>query len=98
MKNERLISNLNITKRKRKVSKNKEIKQSRRNVDNEKCKNVNIIFGLDNGATGTISCITVYPDNSYDIFFQKTPFYITSDYHQSTIQYIARIDWKKLKN
>ena len=98
MKNDRLISNLNITKRKRTVSKNKEIKLFRKSVDNEKCKNVNVIFGLDNGATGTISCIAIYPDNTYDIFFQKTPHYITSDYHQSSIQYIARIDWKNLKN
>ena len=98
MKNDRLISNLNITKRKRTVSKNKEIKLFRKSVDNEKCKNVNVIFGLDNGATGTISCIAIYPDNTYDIFFFIFSHYITSDYHQSSIQYIARIDWKNLKN
>jgi hypothetical protein len=93
----RLKSNLNITKRKKAVNKNKSVISSRKTANDIKCKDVNIIFGLDNGATGTISSIVQYPDNSFDIFFQKTPSYNVMDYQQN-IQYIARIDWKKLKN
>ena len=91
---ERSKSNLNIGIRKKKAKKNKEVTSSRRNANDEKCIGVNILFGLDNGATGTISSIVKYPDGSYEIFFQKTPSYITMDYQQ-TIQHIARIDWKK---
>lgn len=94
---DRTKSNLNISVRKKQAKKTKAVTTSRKNANNEKCKDVNIIFGLDNGATGTISSIIKYPDNSYDIFFQKTPSYTAMDYQQ-TIQYIARIDWKILKN
>lgn len=97
MTDERLKSNLNISKRKKTVKKTKEINISRKNANKEKCEDANIIFGLDNGATGTISSIVKFPDNSFKIFFQKTPSFITLDYQQS-IQHIARIDWKKLKN
>ena len=94
---DRSKSNLNITRKKRKSKKLKAIQTSRRASNDAKVSGANIIFGLDNGATGTISCIVKYPDNKYDIFFQKTPSYNAMDYQQN-IQYIARIDWKKLKN
>lgn len=97
MNEDRNLSNLNITKRKKKIKKTKSIITSRRNANKEKTLDVNIIFGLDNGATGTISSIIIYPDKSNEIFFEKTPSYTSLDYQQS-IQYIARIDWKKLKN
>ena len=93
---DRSKSNLNITRKKKRSKKLKTISSSRRASNDAKVKGANIIFGLDNGATGTISCVVKYPDDSYDIFFQKTPSYNTLDYQQS-IQYIARIDWKKLK-
>ncbi|WP_413854047.1 hypothetical protein [Candidatus Ruminimicrobium bovinum] len=96
MTEDRSKSNLNIKKRKSRNKKIKSITSSRRMSNNAKIAGANIIFGLDNGATGTISCIVKYPNNDYDIFFQKTPSYTALDYQQS-IQYIARIDWKKLK-
>lgn len=96
MMEDRSKSNLNITRKKKRSRKLKAISSSRKASNNAKIKGANIIFGLDNGATGTISCIVKYPDNKYDIFFQKTPAYNTLDYQQ-TIQHIARIDWKKLK-
>ena len=90
-------SNLNIKKRKQTIKKKSSVISSRRKADNLKISNANIIFGLDNGATGTISCIIKYPDDSYKIYFEKTPADNVLDYQQ-TIQYIARINWKKLKD
>lgn len=90
-------SNLNIKKRKQTIKKKSSVISSRRKADDLKVENANIIFGLDNGATGTISCIIKYPDDSYKIYFQKTPADNVMDYQQS-IQYIARINWKKLKD
>lgn len=93
---DRSKSNLNIKNKKRRNKKRRAITSSRKASNNAKIAGSNIIFGLDNGATGTISCIVKYPDNKFDIFFQKTPSYTVLDYQQS-VQYIARIDWKKLK-
>ena len=90
-------SNLNIKKRKQTIKKKRSVISSRRKENDLKISHANIIFGLDNGATGTISCITKYPDSTYKIYFQKTPADNVLDYQQ-TIQYIARINWKKLKN
>lgn len=97
MTEDRTKSNLNITKKKRRSKKLKAILTSRRASNDAKVNGANIIFGLDNGATGTISCIVKYPDNKYNIFFQKTPSYNALDYQQN-VQYVARIDWKKLKS
>ena len=90
-------SNLNIKSRKRTSRVKRSVISSRRKANDLKIANANIIFGLDNGATGTISCITKYPDDTYKIYFEKTPADNVLDYQQ-TVQYIARINWKKLKD
>ena len=96
MTEDRLKSNLNIKSKKLRRRKRKAITSSRKASNDAKIDGANILFGLDNGATGTVSCIVKYPNGTYDIFFQKTPSHITLDYQQN-VQYIARIDWKKLK-
>ena len=93
---DRTRSNLNIKQRKKQTTKKRSLATSRRKANDEKVKGANIIFGLDNGATGTIACIVNY-NNNFEIFFEKTPSNLVMDYQQE-IQYIARIDWKKLKN
>ncbi len=90
-------SNLNIKKRNQTSKKRRSVISSRKKEDDLKISNANIIFGLDNGATGTISCIIKYPDSVYQIYFEKTPADNVMDY-QKTPQYIARINWKKLKD
>ena len=71
--------------------------KKRRDDDLEKVLNSDIIFGLDNGATGTISCLIPYDKNNIKIYFEKTFSHVDLDY-QKDINYIARIDWEKLKD
>ena len=90
-------SNLDIKNQKRKRKKASSLIKKRRDDDLEKVLNSDIIFGLDNGATGTISCLIPYDKNNIKIYFEKTLSHVDLDY-QKDINYIARIDWEKLKD
>ncbi len=91
---DRTKSNLKIKERKQKNNKIKNIKKTRSDLTKQLIKNANIIFGLDNGSTGTIACINKLDDK---LFFQKTPAKLEYDYTKD-IKYINRIDIIKLKN
>ena len=90
-------SNLDIKNQKRKRKKVSSLIKKRRDDDLEKVLNSDIIFGLDNGATGTVSCLIPYDKNDIKIYFEKTFNHVDLDY-QKDINYIARIDWEKLKD
>ena len=90
-------SNMDIKNQKRKRKKVSSLIKKRRDDDLEKVLNSDIIFGLDNGATGTISCLIPYDKNNIKIYFEKTFSHVDLDY-QKDINYIARIDWEKLKD
>jgi len=89
-------SNLSVKKIGKKKRKANDEKAMRRKLDIEKAKGANIIFGLDNGATGTVSCIIPYSDDDIDVHFSKTFANLEMDY-QKDLQKIARIDWQNLK-
>lgn len=86
-------SNLKIKQYKRKNQKRNSIKSNRKKQQKEKLQNVNIIFGLDNGSSGTIACVIPVLNK---IFFQKTPAKQYLDYTKE-IQYISRINHIQLK-
>ena len=90
-------SNLDIKNQKRKRKKVSSLIKKRRVDDLEKVLNSDVIFGLDNGATGTVSCLIPYDKNNIKIYFEKTFSHVDLDY-QKDINYIARIDWEKLKD
>ena len=90
-------SNLDIKNQKRKRKKVSSLIKKRRDDDLEKVLNSDVIFGLDNGATGTVSCLIPYDKNNIKIYFEKTFNHVDLDY-QKDINYIARIDWEKLKD
>lgn len=90
-------SNLDIKNQKRKRKKVSSLIKKRRDDDLEKVLNSDVIFGLDNGATGTVSCLIPYDKNNIKIYFEKTFSHVDLDY-QKDINYIARIDWEKLKD
>ena len=90
-------SNLDIKNQKRKRKKVSSLIKKRRDDDLEKVLNSDVIFGLDNGATGTVSCLIPYDKNDIKIYFEKTFNHVDLDY-QKDINYIARIDWEKLKD
>ena len=90
-------SNLDIKNQKRKRKKVSSLIKKRRDDDLEKILNSDVIFGLDNGATGTVSCLIPYDKNNIKIYFEKTFNHVDLDY-QKDINYIARIDWEKLKD
>ena len=62
-------------------------------MEDQKLIDADIIFGLDNGSSGTIACII---PKIQTIFFQKTPALQTLDYTKQ-IQYISRINHIQLK-
>ena len=80
---DRTKSNLHIKEKKKQDSKIAAIKNERKKIRNDLISNANLIFGLDNGSTGTIS-------------FMKTPSRVELDYTQD-IKYINRIDVVELK-
>ena len=90
-------SNLDIKNQKRKRKKVSSLIKKRRVDDLEKVLNSDVIFGLDNGATGTVSCLIPYDKNDIKIYFEKTFNHVDLDY-QKDINYIARIDWEYLKD
>lgn len=90
---DRTKSNLKIKEKKKKDSKIAAIKSERKKFRNDLISNANLIFGLDNGSTGTISCIDKVAGT---LFFMKTPSKIELDYTQD-IKYINRIDTVELK-
>ena len=90
-------SNLHVKERSRRRTKVNDENKIKKQKEKDKVLGANIIFGLDNGATGTISCIIPYSKDDIDIYFDKT-FAIVEDDYQKDSQKIARIDWKKLKD
>lgn len=90
---DRTKSNLKIKEKKKRDSKIAAIKTERKNQKKSLISNATVIFGLDNGSTGTISCI----DTEYKLLsFRKTPAKVELDYTQD-IKYINRIDTIELK-
>lgn len=87
-------SNLHIKQHtKRKIFQNTESKL-RRETERNLLEGANIIFGLDNGTTGTMSCII--PNKQY-IDIIETPVIEAFDYTQE-VQRMNRIDFITLKN
>lgn len=90
-------SNLDVKSSKKRRKKVNILQKNRKIKEFEKVLNSDIIFGIDNGATGTVSCLIPYSNDNIKIYFEKTFNHIELDY-QKDINYIARIDWEKLKN
>ena len=90
-------SNLDIKNQKRKRKKVSSLIKKRSDDDLEKVLNYDIMFSLENVETGTISCLIFYDKNNIKIYFKKTFSHVDLDY-QKDINYIARIDWEKLKD
>lgn len=67
---DRTKSNLKIKEKKKKDSKIALIKNERKKLRSDLISNANLIFGLDNGSTGTISCINKLSRNF--IFYENT--------------------------
>ena len=67
---DRTKSNLKIKEKKKKDSKIALIKNERKKLRSDLISNANLIFGLDNGSTGTISCINKLARNV--IFYENT--------------------------
>lgn len=89
---DRSKSNLKVKKYRKQRKKKLELVSSRIQVDKSKLQNVNLIFGLDNGATGTICAII--PQYKYLDFIQ-TPSKVTLDYPKE-ITYINRVNINEL--
>lgn len=86
-------SNLKVKKVTKKKKKQNSISRQRRQKQKFICAGSNIVFGIDNGSTGTVSCIIPY--NNYVSFIQ-TPSRECLDYTKQ-IQYISRIDYNVFK-
>lgn len=90
---DRSKSNLKVKQRtKKKVEKNTFAK-ARRVIEKNIIKDANLIFGIDNGATGTTACVC--SDYNY-IDFQETPIIESYDYTQD-VQKMNRVDFNVLK-
>ena len=89
---DRTKSNLKVKKYRKERKKKLEIVSSRQQVDKSKLQNIQLVIGLDNGATGTICAII--PQFKYLDFIQ-TPSIISLDYPKD-IQYINRVDTEKI--
>lgn len=89
---DRTKSNLKVSKYKKQKRKKSNINSTRREFDKQKLKDVKLVIGLDNGATGTIAAII--PEQNYLDFIQ-TPSKVSLDYPKE-IQYINRVDINKL--
>lgn len=85
---DRTKSNLKVKKIRKQKKKKNQITFSRRELDKSKLENVKLVFGLDNGATGTVC--SIIPQMKYLNFIQ-TPSIISVDYPKD-IQYINRVD------
>lgn len=89
---DRTKSNLKVKKYRKERKKKLEIVSSRQQVDKSKLQNIQLVIGLDNGATGTICAII--PQFKYLDFIQ-TPSIISLDYPKD-IQYINRVDTEEI--
>lgn len=89
---DRTKSNLKVKKYRKERKKKLEIVSSRQQIDKSKLQNIQLVIGLDNGATGTICAII--PQMKYLDFIQ-TPSIISLDYPKD-IQYINRVDTEKI--
>lgn len=84
----RKVSNLKVKKRNKQKSQIKLLKQQRKKQEKESLKNIDLVIGMDNGATGTI-CSWIVNTNQID--FLLTPSKRQLNY-QKQINYIDRID------
>lgn len=89
---DRTKSNLKVKKYKKERKKKLSITSQRKQKQKTKLQNVNLVIGLDNGATGTIAAII--PEHKYMDFIQ-TPSKVSLDYPKE-IAYINRVDIEKL--
>ena len=88
-------SNLNVKKRKSAKKKTSEEAKKAKKHEIDITKNADLVFGLDNGATGTIAAIAA--SSPISVFFKLTPAVYEKDYQKTSQQKIARIDWISLK-
>lgn len=89
---DRTKSNLKVKKYRKERKKINDLKSSKISAQKEKLLDVNMVIGLDNGATGTIC--TIIPQYKYLDFIQ-TPSKVSLDYPKE-ICYINRVDIEKL--
>lgn len=92
---DKLKSNLKIKQKTRKKREDTQIKSNRRQTEKNLLTDINIIFGIDNGVTGTVSCIIPELKNYIDII--ETPV-IESDNYTQDIQKINRINISEMIN
>jgi hypothetical protein len=90
-------SNLKIKKITNAINQKTSIQRKRNEINKQNAKNVDVIFGIDNGVTGTISAIIPYSDKNIKIFFDETFSNTVLDFTQE-IKYFDRLDWKKTKD
>jgi hypothetical protein len=90
---DRSKSNLKIKQKTKKKKETNKLKINRRQVEKQLLENVNIIFGIDNGVTGTVACIL--PEYSDYIDILETPVIESENYTQD-VQKINRINIKEL--
>ena len=86
-------SNLKIKVKTKKKTEQIFQNKSRKQIEKQLLTNVDLIFGLDNGATGSIACLSA--KGSY-VDFQETPTIESYDYTKE-IQKINRINVNLLK-
>jgi len=92
---DRSKSNLKVKQRtKKKIEKNT-LASNRRKSDKDLVLGSNVIFGIDNGTTGSIACLLVGQDNYID--YQETPIKECLDYTQE-VQKMSRIDINRVRN
>ena len=90
---DRSKSNLKVKQRVKRKTKTAQITKQRKLEETELLSGANVIFSLDNGTTGSISCFI--PEYNY-IDFLETPSIECHDYTQE-IQKMNRIDWQNLE-
>lgn len=86
-------SNLKIKDRTHKKQQQISENKNRKQIEQQLLKNVDLIFGLDNGTTGSIACLAVN-NNYFD--FKETPVIECYDYTRE-VQKMNRIDINLLK-
>lgn len=89
---DRSKSNIKVKQRTKKKIERTNISKTRRNIEQDNAKDSQLIFGIDNGATGTIACVCA--DYNY-IDFIETPVKESYDYTKD-VQKMNRVDTVQL--
>jgi hypothetical protein len=90
---DRTKSNLKIKQRTKKKIERNTLASERRKADKEIVLGANVIFGIDNGTTGSVACILAGKDY---LDYQETPIKECLDYTQE-VQRMSRIDCDRIK-